>query len=76
MYKNVITKYQQPGRFYNLKHTGRRKKLSDIEIRHLKRLVKGYSRLSASKIAMDLNSSLLQPRYNKNNTKIFESSCL
>ena len=52
------------------------KKLSECEIRHLKGLIKGDSRLSASKIAMDLNASLLESGYNKYDTKIFERSCL
>ncbi|CAF3398923.1 unnamed protein product [Rotaria socialis] len=56
--QNAIKKYKQLGRFDDLKHTGRPKKLSGREIRHLKRLFKGDSRLSASKIASDLNTSL------------------
>ncbi|CAF2153798.1 unnamed protein product [Rotaria magnacalcarata] len=54
-------KYKQLGRFDDLKHTERPKKLSGREIRHLKRLVKGDSHLSASKIASDLNTSLPKP---------------
>ena len=56
--ENVIKKDKQVGRFDDLKHTGRPKKLSAREIRHLKRLAKGNSRLSASKIATNLNASL------------------
>ena len=59
--QNVIKKYEQLGRFDDLKHTRRPKKLSAPDIRHLKRSVKGNSSLSASKVATDLNASLLEP---------------
>ncbi|CAF2092095.1 unnamed protein product [Rotaria magnacalcarata] len=59
--QNAIKKYKQLSRFDDLKHTGRPKKLSGREIRHLKRLPKGDSRFSASKIASDLNTSLQKP---------------
>ena len=52
---------KQLDRFGDLKHTGRPKKLSAREIRHLKRLVKGDSRLSASKIATNLSASVPEP---------------
>lgn len=44
-----------------MKRSGRPKKLSDRDERHLKRLVKGENRLSVAKIALDLNSSLQKP---------------
>ncbi|CAF1512237.1 unnamed protein product [Didymodactylos carnosus] len=59
--QNAIKKYEELGRYGDLKHTGRPKILSDREVRHLKKLVKGDSRLSAAKIASDLNSSLPKP---------------
>ena len=59
--QNVIKKDKQLGQFDDLKHTGRTNKLSDREIRHLERLVKGDSRFDASKIATDLNASLTEP---------------
>ena len=59
--QNAIKKYKQLGRFDDLKHTGRPKKFSGREIRRLKTLVKGYSRLSASKIWTNLNVSLPEP---------------
>ena len=40
---------------------GIQKKLSGLEIRHLKGLVKGDSQLSASKIATNLNARLPKP---------------
>ena len=59
--QNAIKKYKKLRRFDDLRHTGRPKKLSGREIRHLKRLVKGDSRISWSKIASDLNTSLPKP---------------
>ena len=59
--QNPIEKYKQVGRFDDLKHTGRPKRFSGCEIRHMKRLVNGNSRLSASKIATDLNANLPEP---------------
>ena len=59
---NAINKDKQLGRFNDLKHTGRTKKLSAREIRHLKRLVNGDSRLSANKIATDLNANFYHNR--------------
>jgi transposase len=59
--QNAIKKYKKLRRYDDLKHTGRPKKISDREVRHLKKLVKGDSRLSATKIASDLNSSLPKP---------------
>ena len=44
-----------------MQHIGCPKKLSGLGIRHLKRLVKVDSRISASKIASDLNTSLPEP---------------
>ena len=59
--QNAIKKYKKLRRFDSLQHTGRPKKLSGREIRHLKRLVKGDFRIRASKIASDLNTSLPKP---------------
>ncbi|CAF1019607.1 unnamed protein product, partial [Didymodactylos carnosus] len=59
--QNTIKKYEELFRYNDLKHTGRPKKLSDREVRHLKKLVKGDSRLSAAKIASDLTNSLPKP---------------
>ena len=59
--QNVIKKYKQLDRFDDLKHTGHSKKLSGRDICYLKRLVQGSSRLSASKIATNLNDSLPEP---------------
>ena len=56
--QSAIKKYKQLGRFNDLKHTGRPKKLSAREICHLKRWVKADSPFSAGKIATDLNISL------------------
>ena len=56
--QNAIKKYKQLGRFDDLKYTGRPKKLSNREIRHLKGLIKANSCLSASKIATKLGTSL------------------
>ena len=49
--QNAVKKYKQLARFDDLKRIRRLKKLSGREVSHLKRLVKGDSRLSASKIA-------------------------
>ena len=59
--QNAIKKYKQLGQFDDLKHIGHPKKLSGREIRHLKRLVKGDSRLSESKIPTNLNARLSEP---------------
>ena len=56
--ESAIKKYKKIRRFDDSQHTGCPKKLSEREIRHLKRLVKGDSCTSASKIASDLNTSL------------------
>ena len=60
VYNNIIRKYKQLGRFDDLKYTGCPIKLSGHEIRHLKGLAKGDSRLSMSKIATNLNTSLAE----------------
>ena len=59
--QNAIKKYKKLCWFDDLQHTGRPKKRSGREIRYLKRLVKGDSRIGASKIASDLNTSLPKP---------------
>ena len=59
--QSPIKIYKQLGRFDDLKYAERPRELSKLEIRHLKRLVKEDSRLGASKIAMELSTSLLQP---------------
>ena len=58
---NAIERYNKYGEFKDLKQSGRPKKLSHRDERHLRRLVKGKNRLSAAKIMADLNSSLLKP---------------
>ena len=59
--QNAIKKYKQLDRFDDLIHTCCRKKLSDREICHLKRLVKEDSRLSVNKIVTNMNVSLPEP---------------
>ena len=59
--EDAILKYEHLGRFDDLKHTGRPKKLSGREIRDLRRLLRGDSCLSSRKIATNLNASLLRP---------------
>jgi transposase len=56
--QNVIKKYKKFGLYDDLKRSGRPKKVTDRDLRHLKRLVKGDARLSAAKTASDLNASL------------------
>ena len=58
---NAIEKYNKYGELKDLKRSGRPKKLSHCDERHLRRLVKGENRLSTAKITADLNSSLLKP---------------
>ena len=59
--QNAIKKYKNFGRYDDLKRSGRPKKVVGRNLRHLKRLVKGDTRLSATKIASDLNASLPKP---------------
>lgn len=59
--QNAIKKFKQLGIYKDLKHTGRPKKINGRDLRHLKRLVTGDARLSASRITSDLNSSLVKP---------------
>ena len=59
--QNAIKKYKQQRRFDVLKYTERPKKLSDCEIRYLKRLVKGEFRFSESEIAMNFKANLPEP---------------
>ena len=59
--QNPIKIYKQLSGFDDLKHTGCPGKLSDLEIRHLKRLIKGNFLLSASKVTTGLSASLLEP---------------
>ena len=56
--RNAIVKYETIGDFDDSKRPGRPKRLSDRNIRELKRLVQGDNRLSAAKITSDLNASL------------------
>ena len=56
--QNAIKKFKETGQYNDLKRTGRPKKIPDRSVRHLKRQVKGDSRLSAAKITSDLNASL------------------
>ena len=48
--QNTIKKYKQLGRFDDFKYTERPQKLSGLEIRHLKRLVKGILALVRAKL--------------------------
>ncbi|CAM4796680.1 unnamed protein product [Rotaria magnacalcarata] len=59
--QKAINKYKCLGTYDDLKRSGRLKKLDGRGFRHLKRLVKGEARLSATKIASDLNASLQKP---------------
>jgi transposase len=59
--QNAVKKYEETGSFDDKSRSGRPRKVNSRDIRHLKRLVKGETRLSASKIATDLNSSLPKP---------------
>ena len=54
-------KYNDLGRYDDLKRSGRPQKTNGRNIRHLKRLVNGDSRLCARKITYDLNNSLPKP---------------
>ena len=58
---NVIERYNKYSEFKDLTRSGRPKKPSHRDERHLRRLVKGENRLSAARITTDLNSSLLKP---------------
>ena len=59
--RNAIVKFQQYTNFDDLKRSGRPRRLSDRNIRELKRLVQSDNRLSAAKITSDLNTSLSKP---------------
>ena len=59
--QNTINKSKRLGTYDDSKRSGRPKKLDAWGFRHLKRLVKGDARLSATKIASDLNASLPKP---------------
>ncbi|CAF3183212.1 unnamed protein product [Rotaria socialis] len=59
--QNAIKKYKDQGNYNDLKSSGRPRKVDGRGLRHLKRLVKGDERLSAAKIATDLNASLPKP---------------
>ena len=59
--QNAIKKFEELGVHGDRKRSGRPRKLSDRDVRHLKRLVKGDARLSAAKITSDLNNSLPKP---------------
>ena len=58
---DTITKFEEYTKFDDMKRSGRPKSLSDGNIRELKRLVQRDNRLSAVKIATDLNISLFKP---------------
>ena len=58
---NAIERYNKYSEFKDLKRSGRSKKLSHRNERHLRRLVKGENRPSAAKVTADLNSSLFKP---------------
>ena len=51
----------QIGRIYQIRRSGRPKRLSDRNIRELKRLIQSDNRLSAAKITTDLNMSVFKP---------------
>ena len=51
---NAIERYNKYGEFKDLKRSGRPKKLSYRDERHLRRLVKGKNRLSTAKLKADL----------------------
>ena len=72
--QNSIKIYKQLGRYDDFQHTERPNNLSDPEVRHLKSLSKGDARLSQSKIASDLNTSI--PKSVIKGTKEFERSWL
>ena len=59
--QNAINTYKRPGTYDDSKRLGRPRKLNTRGFRQLKRLVKGDACLSATKIASDLNASLLKP---------------
>ena len=56
--QNTISKYKHPGTYDDLKRSEHPKKNDALGFRHLKRLIKGNARLSATKIASDLNANL------------------
>ena len=59
--QNAINKYEHLGTYDESKRSGRPRKLDERSFQHLKRLVKGSARLSATKIASELNASLPKP---------------
>ena len=58
---NAIERYNKYSEFKDLERSGRPKKLSHRNERHLRRLVKGENQPSVAKVTADLNSSLLKP---------------
>ena len=59
--QNAIKRFEDTGSYGDKMRFGRPHKINERDIRHLKRLVKGEARLSASKITSDLNDSLPKP---------------
>ena len=59
--RNAVIKFEENAEFDNMKWSGRSTSLSDRNVRELKKLVQGDSRLSAAKITTDLNMSLSKP---------------
>ena len=59
--QNAIKKFKLHHHYNDAKRSGRPKKITGRNVRCLKRLVKGDSRLSATKIMSDLNSVLPEP---------------
>ena len=58
---NAVKKNKETGKFVDEKRSGRPRRLSEHDQRHLKRLVKDESSLSVRKVTKDLNQSLPEP---------------
>ena len=55
--QKTITKYKHPSIYEDSKSSGHPKQLAGRDFQHLKRLIKGDKRLSATKIVSDLDAS-------------------
>ena len=73
--QNAINKYKHLGIYDDSKRSGRPKKLDGRDFRHLKRLVKGDARLSATKIA-SISMPVCQTCNNTNSSYLFERTGL
>lgn len=60
-FQNAITRHGESGIFEDRKCCGRLKKIDEREMNHRKKLIKGESGTSLSKIASDLSNSLSKP---------------